>query len=314
MENIWKDDVKLKKIREAYPTLTAQEFETFVQIGEATGLNPFLREIWAQKYGTSQASIFIGRDGYRKVAQQNADYDYHLTDAVFSNDSFALENGEIKHSYSIKDRGVIVGAYCSVKRKNSSKAIFNYVDFKEYYLGNKDENGKVKKRFDKFKKEYVEMGETLWDTKPATMIKKVAESQCLRMVFQSVFAGTYDESEKWILDDVSQETNENSIDDLLSVWSELWVILCEKSEGNENYKKENENNFLIESLKKIYNKKTIKSLTEKEKIDFIDKCKERIEKESKEIPTKEEKTREKKKKIEEMMEVSQDTKEKQNES
>jgi hypothetical protein len=52
--------------------------------------------------------------------------------------------------------------------------MMNYVDFKEYVQS---------------------FG--VWKTKPATMIKKVAEAQGLRGAFQELFAGTYEESENW---------------------------------------------------------------------------------------------------------------------
>jgi phage recombination protein Bet len=177
---LWTDSTKVQEIKKVFaPNLSDSEFSTLVGIGQATGLNPFLREIWAVKYGNNPASIFVGRDGYRKTAQSNPDYDYHLTDAVYQNDSFSVTDGEVKHSYSVKQRGMIIGAYCVVKRKKSSKPIFTFVELKEYSTG-----------------------KSLWGTKPATMIKKVAEAQGLRMAFQGIFAGTYDESEAWEVKEV----------------------------------------------------------------------------------------------------------------
>jgi phage recombination protein Bet len=172
---LWQENDKLAEVKKVFgKDLTDSEFAILVQIGKATTLNPFLKEIWAVKYGTNPAQIFIGRDGYRKVAQGNPDYDYHLVDAVYANDEFSIDNGEVRHKYSIKDRGALVGAYCVVKRVGSTKTTFNYVDLKEYTTG-----------------------KSLWNTKPATMIKKVAEAQGLRMAFQQLFAGTYDEAEAW---------------------------------------------------------------------------------------------------------------------
>jgi phage recombination protein Bet len=173
--DIWSSG--LSQIKEIYgKNLSSGEFETFVQIGKATGLNPFLREIWAVKYGNNPAQIFIGRDGYRKSAQANKDYDYHHVDAVYNNDEFHFDlvKGEVKHHYNFKDRGKLMGSYCLVKRKNSTKPIFVFVEIGEY---NK--------------------GQSVWKDKPATMIKKVAEAQSLRMAFQELFGGTYDESERW---------------------------------------------------------------------------------------------------------------------
>lgn len=50
-------------------------------------------------------------------------------------------------------------------------------------------------------------GRSVWAQKPSTMIKKVAEAQVLRMTFQELFAGTYDESEQWDDDRKEQPAN-----------------------------------------------------------------------------------------------------------
>ena len=171
---LWKDQNKLDEVKKLFaPKLTEDEFKTFVWIGKATSLNPFLREIWAVKYQWQPASIFIGRDWYRKSAQSNKEYDYHTVDAVYSNDVFEVENWEVKHKYSITNRWDLAWAYCIVKRKWASKTMFNFVDIKEYNTN-----------------------QSVWKQKPATMIKKVAEAQWLRWTFQELFAWTYDESEE----------------------------------------------------------------------------------------------------------------------
>lgn len=170
---IWETESQLTEIKKLYARdLSNLEYRAFVELGKATGLNPFLREVWAVKYGNKAAQIFIGRDGYRKGAQANPDYDYHQCDAVYSKDEFKVKNGEVEHTYSFGNRGEILGAYCTVKRKNSSKSMYVFVEFREYTTG-----------------------KSLWGSKPATMIKKVAEAQALRMAFQELFAGSYCEEE-----------------------------------------------------------------------------------------------------------------------
>lgn len=175
---IWEQQETVQQIKMIYGRdLNNAEFNIFIQLGKATGLNPFLKEMWAVKYGNGAAQIFIGRDGYRKSAQAHPEYDYHLVDAVYSNDNFQVENGEVKHSYSLKDRGDLVGAYCVVKRKGAERPMFTFVELKEYSTN-----------------------KSLWAKqggKPATMIKKVAEAQGLRQAFQALFAGTYHEYEDW---------------------------------------------------------------------------------------------------------------------
>jgi len=170
---IWNDEKNLEEVKKLFaPNLTAVEFSMFVQMGKATGLNPFLREIWAVKFGNNPAQIFVGRDGYRKSAQSYPKYDYHYAEAVYSNDYFKSQDGVYHHEFNLKDRGELVGAFCNVKRKDSTRPISVFVEFKEY-----------------------DLKQSIWKTKPATMIKKVAESQALRMAFQEKFAGTYEENE-----------------------------------------------------------------------------------------------------------------------
>lgn len=199
----WNNPAMQIQIRQSYgKDLTDAEWNLFLNLGIATGLNPFLREIWAVKYGNQAASVFIGRDGYRRSAQNHPEYEYHFADAVCANDVYKVVSGEVTHEYTLKDRGALVGAYCIVKRKSAGKPAVTFVDLKEYYQGNKDEKGAIKMdNYGKPKKP------TLWDTKPATMIKKVAEAQGLRATFQELFAGTYEESENW------QEDNKSTAQD-----------------------------------------------------------------------------------------------------
>lgn len=165
--NVWTD--KLEDIRKVFASqLTDAEFEFMVGLGKATGLDPFRKEIWCVKYGNSPAQVFIGRDGYRMIALSHPDYDYHQSDSVYENDDFKVVNGEIHHTYSLKDRGKIVGAYCITKRKSASKSVYYFVKFSEY-----------------------NSGKSLWASKPDLMIRKCAEANALRASFQDVLGGTY---------------------------------------------------------------------------------------------------------------------------
>lgn len=189
---IWEQEEFLTGVQEVFSKdLSKIEFKLFVEIGKALNLNPFLREIWAVKYGTTSAQIFIGRDGYRKVAQRHPDYDYHYCEAVYSNDIFEAKEGIFDHQFNLKDRGILRGAFCKVKKKSSERAFCVYVPFEEY---NKNQSN--------------------WKTMPSTMIKKVAEAQCLRMAFQDTFSGTYSEEEDWIetttVKEEKKHTHENA--------------------------------------------------------------------------------------------------------
>lgn len=186
--SIWQSETTLSEIKKCFaPKLADTEFLQFISMGKATGLNPFLREIWAVKYKDSEpAQVFVGRDGYRKSAQMQPDYDYHICDAVYENDKFLhipLE-GKLFHQYQAADRGKLIGAYAFVKRKTSSKPQTVYVAAEEYLKYH-----------------------SVWKEKPSTMLKKVAEAQALRMAFQKIFAGTYSEFETWKKEEILRIQN-----------------------------------------------------------------------------------------------------------
>jgi phage recombination protein Bet len=194
---IWEDETQLAEIRQivSKSPLSDTEFKYLIGIGKATGLNPFLRELWAIKYDNkSAAQVFIGRDGYRKSAQQNPLYDYHQTDAVYSNDTFQVVNGEVQHSYNLANRGDLLGGYCVVQRRGSSKPMYVYVNLKDY-----------------------DKRQSCWNSIKATMIAKVAEAQCLRMAFQEQFAGTLSEYEEPMIIDVTNSYKSSQSDKLQSL-------------------------------------------------------------------------------------------------
>jgi len=242
---MWQDNQKLTEIRSIYAkNATDTEFAMLVGIGQATGLNPFLREIWLVKYGNGAAQIFIGRDGYRIGAQRQPDYDYHIVDAVYSNDKFAMVDGEVKHQYQITDRGRLMGAYCFVKKRSSSRAMYAYVEFTEY-----------------------DLKQGLWKTKPATMIKKVAEAQAIRMAFQSTFAGTYGEEELPSEKSRIRDAEIVNIEDMAN----QQMITVDQVERIDSLMQLADMSFERISLgiEKIYKKKELHELTEADAKDFI---------------------------------------------
>ncbi len=209
--DVWAEE-NLREIHELFaPNLSPIEFKAFVGMGKATGLNPFLREIWAIKYDKSKPpQIFIGRDGYRKSGQQHPEYDYHRVEAVYSEDFFENNNGVINHKYGFAKRGILLGAYCMIKRKNSSKETFVSVMLHEY-----------------------DKKQSNWNSMKETMIKKVAESQGFRFTFQEKFSGTYSEYEDYIDGQVvnvqnSDEENKSQTQKLLD------RIKNEKGTSNES--------------------------------------------------------------------------------
>jgi phage recombination protein Bet len=189
--SIWEGQENLQQIKKIFaPKLNDLEFTIFAEMGKATGLNPFLKEIWAVKYSDKDpAQIFIGRDGHRKSAQRHPLYKGHNVMDVYSNDDFLVSKFKVvKHEWSAKDRGTLLGAYCEVNKQNIPEPFFIYVPLSEY-----------------------DKGFSVWKEKKSTMIKKVSESQCLKAAFQELFGGTYSEYEITHEDIVVKN---NKIDDL----------------------------------------------------------------------------------------------------
>jgi len=173
---VWSDAKQIRKL--FAPNLTEEEFQFFVGLGQALEANPFTREIWAVKYDAkAPASVFLGRDMYRRKAQEQPDYEGHFVDSVFEKDKFRMNPavGAPEHEYGSGNRGQLVGAYALAYRKGMARPFYVFCRVAEYSTGR-----------------------SLWANKPETMIKKVAEAQVLRMGWQGVFRGTYDEAEQWI--------------------------------------------------------------------------------------------------------------------
>ena len=246
---LWEDQNSLNEIRKAYAkNATDTEFQMLIEMGKSTALNPFLKELWLVKYGTGPAQIFIGRDGYRIAAQRQPDYDYHLVDAVYSKDKFQMMNGEVQHQYQIGDRGLLIGAYCVVKRKSASRTMYVFVELKEY-----------------------DLKQGLWKTKPATMIKKVAEAQAIRMAFQSTFAGSYAEEE--LPEHKSRIPEEKPKIDEGNVYDAFIAINTEQIDRIDNlvFITDMDIERLENGLNKYYKKTNIAELTYDEAEDFIKK-------------------------------------------
>jgi phage recombination protein Bet len=180
---VWADNQLDMLRKNLFPHLNNQEFVLLVGMGRRFKADPYKRQIWAVKYSKDEpAAIFLARDWYRKEAQRDKAYNGHFVDAVYTGDEFEVEDGIVHHHWNLKDRGELAGAYCVTYRKGIDRPFFVYCDFKEY---NK--------------------AQSTWRKLPITMMKKVPESQCLRMAFQERFEGTYDESEQIFIDTSHKE-------------------------------------------------------------------------------------------------------------
>ena len=151
------------------PTATDMEVYQFIQICRAQGLNPFLREAYLIKYTADKPASFVtGKETFTQRAEAHQDYDGMEAGII-------VQRGDkVEHlagAFKLKD-DVLVGGWAKVHRKGWTTPVEATVALDEY-----------------------DTNQSLWKSKPATMIRKVALVQALREAFPSSFAGLYDSSE-----------------------------------------------------------------------------------------------------------------------
>ena len=167
-----------------------------LEIARQRGLNPFTGEM----YYAQDGRLAVTKSGESILAARNPKFAPPTTGLVV-----LTQNGELaERKGSVKlPTDKIIGAWAKVESLGYETAI----SFYEYYNGAYvlDENcDKVKdaKGFDKKKtrSDGKTMGTNVWDSKPATMIRKVALTHALRECFPQVYSGLYDESESGFME------------------------------------------------------------------------------------------------------------------
>ena len=150
------------------PKASESEAFMFLKLCQARGLNPFTREAYLVKYGDS-ATMIVGKDAFAKRAEMHPEYDGFEAGIIIQNGEKELVYRE--GTFLLKTE-TLVGGWCRVYRKDRSKPFITEVSFSEYNTG-----------------------KSLWTSKPATMIRKVAFVQGHREAFPSECSGMYDAAE-----------------------------------------------------------------------------------------------------------------------
>ena len=140
---------------------TDSELFMFISVANKYALDPFLGEIYFVKTKDGRSSLMSGRDGYRKIAMREPTYKVHYSDYVCANDEFKVTRKfgklvDLEHTYSHRDRGALVGAYC-VLETNDDRRYFFYAEFSKYNTG-----------------------QNAWGSYPNDMIVKVAETRVFK--------------------------------------------------------------------------------------------------------------------------------------
>lgn len=164
--------VKKYLVRGRADLTSDQELVFFMNTCKMQGLNPLVNgEVYLIKYSKDDpAQMVVGKDAYLRRAFDHPDY-------LYKNDGITVQRGDQivqKEGCCLYPGESLVGGWCRVYfvRNGKERVAFKEVSFSEY---NK--------------------GQANWKSKPATMINKVAISQCVRDAFPKDYEGVYSEEE-----------------------------------------------------------------------------------------------------------------------
>lgn len=203
------DPTKQAILRNTLTTdLTQPEFDLFIEVCAATGLNPFMRQIHAIKRGTGdrgKMTIQTGIDGYRLIAQRTGQYDGQ--DGPF----WCGEDGVWKDVW-LTDEPPVASKVVTY-RKDTGRGFTGIARFAEYAQWT-DEwvNGKKTGR---------QVLNSMWAKMPTGQLAKCASALSLRMAFPAEMSGVYTEDEMAQADnspalrlraDISEPSGEGAID------------------------------------------------------------------------------------------------------
>ena len=180
LQKNWQNEVGkflTKEVVKAYlcPEATDEEIFIFGKICTSQLLNPFTREAYLIKYKSdSPASIVVGKDAYFKRADTFPQYDGLKSGVI----TMLGSKREYREGAMVFAGETLVGAWAEVFRKDRKIPFRSEVSMAEYE--GKKYNWKTRA---------FEVN-SMWKSKPATMITKVAEVQALRKAFPQL-AGMY---------------------------------------------------------------------------------------------------------------------------
>lgn len=152
--------------------LSKQEVSQFVEVAKAFNLNPFKREIYCVPYkegDSKKLSIIIGYETYLKRADMIPAFDGYETRIkgrfIAGKVTKKAKNGGTYQADALVPDGEVF-CECIVYRKDRKVPTKAEIDFNEYNQHNR-----------------------MWESKPRTMIEKVAIAQAFRKAFPNEMGG-----------------------------------------------------------------------------------------------------------------------------
>lgn len=150
-------------------TVSDEEVVMFLSLCRFQHLNPFLREAYLIKYGTSPATVVVGKDVLLKRAMRSDKFKGLSAGIIVVDAEGAVIERE--GTFALPD-DKLVGGWAKVFLEGYEVPFYSAVSIKEYSTGKSN-----------------------WQTKPATMIRKVALAQALREAFPEEMSALYDAAE-----------------------------------------------------------------------------------------------------------------------
>lgn len=171
------------------PKATDAECKIFLETCKQYHLNPFTKEAYLIHYDNKNedtASIIVlGKSCYMQMAERNPNFDGFEAGVIVLTADGQLLNREGSIVYDGDGGETLLGGWAKVYRKDRTRASYEEVKLSEYDTGN-----------------------SLWNGKKATMIRKVALVHALREAFPSTFGALYDESEVSVHVDAESDARE----------------------------------------------------------------------------------------------------------
>ena len=165
------DFVKRYLVRGAADKVSDQELVFFMNLCKMQKLNPLVgNEVYCIKYGSDPAQVVVGKGAYLRRAYEHPDY-------ICKEDGIVVARGnEVvqKEGCCLYPGEKLIGGWCRVHFTRNGKELscFKEVSLSEY-----------------------DKGQANWKVRPATMVNKVAVSQCVREAFPKDYEGLYSEDE-----------------------------------------------------------------------------------------------------------------------
>lgn len=163
------------------PTIDDKELSFVMALCAAQKLNPFTKDVYIVKYGSSPAQIVTSKEVFTKRAQANPKFEGFQAGLTF-----LTQDGQIvQREGSMPIQGwALIGAWCKVYIKGYREPMYDEVALAEYSTGKSN-----------------------WAKMPGTMLRKVAICHALREAFPDDFQGLYG-AEEMVADKITEQEYE----------------------------------------------------------------------------------------------------------